>query len=86
MLDDEQLGDILNVDELEDSIGIQNMYINYDNFANKSPRSGESFILRNTYDDTIFLAEGEGINPDDLPPRPISQMDYDEIIAYHLRK
>lgn len=40
--------------------------------------------LRNVYDDTVLM-EGD-INPDDLPPRPVSQMEYDEIIAYHLRK
>lgn len=39
--------------------------------------------MRNAYDDTIIEAD---FNPDDLPQRPPSQMDYDEIIAFHLRK
>lgn len=30
---------------------------------------------------------GEPIEyPDDLPPRPISQMEYNELVEYHLKK
>jgi len=84
-LNDDLLGDLLNIDDLENSIGIQNLYNNFENLKSNVRRSRRSIQLaRNTYDDTIF-AEAD-INPDDLPPRPISQMEYDEIIAYHLRK
>jgi hypothetical protein len=40
--------------------------------------------MPNVYDDTIvFEAE---FNPDEMLQRPPSQMDYDEIISYHLQK
>ena len=40
--------------------------------------------MRNAYDDTIVM--DADFNPEDLPERPPSQMDYDEIIAFHLQK
>lgn len=100
VIDDEPIGDIpdaqanlcdvLDVDDLENSLGgIRNMYTGFDHLVSSKPRNKKALAdklaqnMRNAYDDTIIEAD---FNPDDLPQRPPSQMDYDEIIAFHLRK
>ncbi|KAL3110183.1 hypothetical protein niasHT_015786 [Heterodera trifolii] len=82
----QNLGDLLEVEDLENSIGrMQNLYAGFDHLNTVQRKRAKSLATKNNfYDDTIF-AEGN-LNADDLPPRPISQMDYDEIIAFHLRK
>lgn len=78
-----QLADELNIDDLENSLGVRNLYNDFTHLTATVRSARRSMRLRNTYDDTVMEAD---INPDDLPPRPVSQMEYDEIIAYHLRK
>lgn len=79
--DDLALGDRLDVEEMENSLGIQNVY------------SGQRFsslgdagraVFNHNYDDTMAFQGPE--YPDELPPRPVSQMEYEEIVNYHLRK
>jgi hypothetical protein len=41
--------------------------------------------VRNAYDDT-FMNDCGPFNPEEVPNRPSSQMNHDEIIAFHLRK
>uniref|UniRef100_A0A1I8B368 Condensin complex subunit 2 n=1 Tax=Meloidogyne hapla TaxID=6305 RepID=A0A1I8B368_MELHA len=88
--DGANLCDVLDVDDLENSLGgIRNMYTGFDHLVSSKSRNRKALAdklaqnMRNAYDDTIVEAD---FNPDDLPQRPPSQMDYDEIIAFHLRK
>lgn len=70
------------MDDLENTIGVMDLYNDFRHSAGRNRR--KSAKLRNVYDDTYFLEAD--LTSDELNPRPISQMDYDEIIAYHLRK
>lgn len=79
-LDERPLGDILTVEDLGD----QDFNAYKGDF--KSGRRKSALIRNeNFYDDTIYM--GAPIEyPDDLPPRPLSQMEYNELVEYHLKK
>ncbi|KAI1732982.1 condensin II complex subunit CAP-H2 or CNDH2, c-term domain-containing protein [Ditylenchus destructor] len=79
------LGDVLTYNDLEDSLGVANLYVDGYDLLNKSghrPYFSSIGLTQNNYDDTIF----PGMESDGLLSRPISQMGYDELVAYHLRK
>ncbi|KAI1726513.1 condensin II complex subunit CAP-H2 or CNDH2, c-term domain-containing protein [Ditylenchus destructor] len=79
------LGDVLTINDLEDSLGVANLYADGCDLLNKSgnrPYFSSIGFTQNNYDDTIF----PGAESDGLLSRPLSQMGYDELVAYHLRK
>lgn len=87
----QNLGDVLDVDELENSLGLMNMYAGFEHLISSKRRGANALasklnrpIIRNTYDDSVLF--DHQISSDALTERPPSQMGYDEIIAYHLRK
>jgi len=83
MDDDMELGDRLNIDEMENSLGIQNVYSGDGRLAQRFSSMGDAGRAVFNYDDTLFPGP---VYPDELPPRPVSQMEYEEIVNFHLRK
>jgi len=80
--DHHEFDELVGIDDLENSIGVQSLYNDFD-YLESATRDKHKFLnkLKNMYDDTIL----SNIDPEHFPQRPISQMDYDEIIAYHLK-
>lgn len=78
------------MEDLENSFCVNNLYRDsrhqiqrpfFSSIGIGGKNSGEG---RRGIDETFCIAQ---MLPDDLPPsRPISQMGYDELVTYHLRK
>lgn len=79
------------MEDLENSLCVNNLYRNMDLSINPRPYfssigvgTKNSAGSRRECDETFY--GGAQIMPDQLPSRPISQMGYDELVTYHLRK
>lgn len=80
-MEERPLGDIITVEDFGDQ--------DFNAYKGGNFNSGKrkSALMRNEnfYDDTIYM--GASLDyPDDLPPRPLSQMEYNELVEYHLKK
>lgn len=91
--DGKKLDDLLEDGDLDQSLVVDNLYIQDfgDNTSRRSKRRS-----RKALDPDELAADAEvaaafadpydGPGLTDLPPRPISQMSYEELVTFHLKK